>query len=64
MNENNLRRIFVIGIIVYGFSLIAMMGKQNNEIAKTQMAQANYADMPPAIELRQENQMAIIYKRN
>jgi hypothetical protein len=62
MNENNLHRIFVIGILVFGFALIAVMGKQNNEVAKTQMAQANYADMPPAIELRQENQMAVIYK--
>jgi hypothetical protein len=64
MNENILRRIFVIGILLYGFSLIAMMGKQNNEVAKTQMAQARYADMPPAFELRQENQMAVIYKGN
>jgi hypothetical protein len=62
MNENILRRIFIIGILVYGFSLIAMMGKQNSEVANTQMAQANYADMPPAFELRQENQMAVVYK--
>jgi len=39
-----------------------MMGKQNNEVANTQMAQARYADMPPAVELRQEYQMAVIYK--
>jgi len=64
MNENILRRIFVIGILVYGFALIAMMGKQNSEVANTQMAQARYADMPPAVELRQENQMAVIYKGN
>jgi len=62
MNENMLRRIFIIGILVYGFALIAMMGKQNSEVANTQMAQARYADMPPAVELRQEYQMAVIYK--
>jgi hypothetical protein len=62
MNENILRRIFIIGILVYGFALIAMMGKQNSEVANTQMAQARYADMPPAVELRQEYQMAVIYK--
>jgi hypothetical protein len=62
MNENNLHRIFILGLIVYGFALIAMMGKQNSEVANTQMAQARYADMPPAVELRQEYQMAVIYK--
>jgi hypothetical protein len=62
MNENILRRIFIIGILVYGFALIAMMGKQNSEVANTKMAQARYADMPPAVELRQEYQMAVIYK--
>lgn len=62
MNENNLHRIFILGLIVYGFALIAMMGKQNSEVANTKMAQARYADMPPAVELRQEYQMAVIYK--
>jgi len=62
MNENKLHRIFILGLIVYGFALIAMMGKQNSEVANTQMAQARYADMPPAVELRQEYQMAVIYK--
>jgi hypothetical protein len=62
MNENILRRIFIIGILVYGFALIAMMGKQNSEVANTQMAQARYADMPPAFNLREEYQMVVIYK--
>ena len=64
MNENILRRIFIIGILVYGFTLIAMMGKEHNQVANTKMAQARYADMPPAFNLREEYQMAVIYKKD
>jgi hypothetical protein len=61
MNENILRRIFIIGIFVYGFTLIAMMGKQTHQTLEI-LNSAPMADMPPVIELRKENQNFVTYK--
>ena len=69
MNENILRRVFVVGIVIYGLALIAVMGKRTNlstwnDVASTRMALARYADMPPVIELRKEGQSSVTYKDN
>jgi hypothetical protein len=69
MNENILRRVFVVGIVVYGLALITVMGKHTNlstwnDVASTKIALARYADMPPVIELRKEGQPSVTYKDN
>jgi hypothetical protein len=51
----------MIGIFVYGFTLIAMMGKKTHQTLEI-LNGAPMADMPPIIELRKENQNFVIYK--
>jgi hypothetical protein len=69
MKENTMHRIFILGLFAYGLFLIYTMGKQThqtfeilNGVANTPMGLANYADMPPIVELRKENQTFVTYK--
>jgi len=69
MKENTIHGFFILGLVAYGFFLIYTMGKQThqtfeilNGVANTPMGLANYADMPPIVELRKENQTFVTYK--
>jgi hypothetical protein len=69
ITEKTMHGIFILGLFAYGLFLINIMGKQThqtleilNGVANTPMGLANYADMPPIIELRKENQNFVTYK--